>query len=144
MVLKTYIRNFAGISALILLAFMFSCEELSTLTVDCNECTANDPAEVNIILKIDVRYGGVRINIYEGRLEDNVLYYTALVHTEEFSVVVPANRYYTVTATYNPGHGNQYVAIDAVSPHVKYDKNSCDDPCYYVNNNKVNLRLKYN
>jgi hypothetical protein len=55
---------------------------------------------------------------------------------------VPINKKYTATATYYKSD-IKYVAVDSATPRVKYDKNQCDDPCYFVYDRVVDLRLKY-
>jgi hypothetical protein len=130
------------------MSVVFSCEEIRTLTVSCEDCYEDDPTIVPIIIKVDSNYGTVMVSVYEGDIEDNVIYETFKAYSEEFNRNVPANRIFTVTATYKfdkppTSDGISYIAVDAVSPHVKYDDSSCENPCYYVYNNVVNLRLKY-
>jgi len=54
---------------------------------------------------------------------------------------VSINKKYTITATYF--FGAKYTAVNSVTPRVRYSKDQCDDPCYYVYDKTVNLKLKY-
>ncbi len=80
--------------------------------------------------------------VYEGELEDNVVYDSALASLSEISFLVSLNKLYTFTATYSIS-GNIYTAVDSASPKVKYTKDDCEDPCYFIYDKTVDLRLKY-
>jgi tartrate dehydratase beta subunit/fumarate hydratase class I family protein len=55
---------------------------------------------------------------------------------------VTVNKKYTVSATYYI-NGNNYTVVDSATPRIKYNKDECDEPCYYVYNKVIDLRLKY-
>ena len=128
---------------LIVLIFSFSCEK-QMLFVNCSDCTSGEPLNANLKIKIDI-YKGVSaplINIYEGNLEDSVLYKTYKPIDAETSVTVTLNKKYTATVSYFISN-KQYIAIDSATPGVVYNKDQCDNPCYYIYNNVLDLRLKY-
>jgi len=134
-------RFFIPIFNLIII-FAMSCEG-SELLVDCKECTEAEPYEATLKCKIDM---GVQtlLQIWEGKLEDSLLIYSksGSFATSVIKETVPLNRYYTVTATYTIDK-KTYVAIGSVSPKVKLSESQCDDSCYYIYGNEVNLKLKY-
>lgn len=142
MVLKKYTRIFGGASAFILLTLSFSCEEIKLLTVDCDECFQNDPKEVYIYIKLESRFGNVPVYVYEGNLEDNVLFEYFIAGSEETKSKVPVNKKYTVVAKYH-SPGIDYTAVDAVTPHVRLEEDACEESCYYPYNNKIDLRLRH-
>lgn len=39
--------------------------------------------------------------------------------------------------------GQKYITTGAARPKVRYDETSCDEPCYYVYDNVIDLRLRY-
>ena len=127
----------------LLTVFSFSCEE-QPFFVKCDECTTDEPLKAQLIIKLDKPYYGVPtvINVYSGNLEDNVLYGTITTSSDETSLTVTLNKKYTVTATYYID-SISYVAVDSATPRVSYNKEQCNDPCYYIYDNDVNLRLKY-
>jgi hypothetical protein len=123
--------------------FFFSCEEQG-LIVKCPDCVSDEPVKTSLEVKLDLNYMGmsVLVNVYEGNLEDSILYYTIGVNSEKTTIPVTLNKKYTITATYfHPD--NYYVTIDAATPRVRYEKNQCDDPCYFVYDKEIDLRLKY-
>jgi len=125
------------------MTILFSCEEV--VLIDCEKCTIEEPTEVNLMIKVSDNYNSSslsEISLYEGDLEDNILFKTAIPYADEFPVKVPINKKYTVTASYQLTTGT-YIAVDSALPRVKFDKDQCEDPCYYVYDNTINLRLKY-
>lgn len=122
---------------------LFSCEELRSLTIHCSECTSNRPLEASIKIRLDSGFGSVLISVYEGSLEDNILYNSFTTLADETTSKVPLNKKYTLTATYQTQDGKTYISVDTSTPHSKYEDELCDYPCYYVYNNTVNLKLKY-
>ena len=143
MVLREYIRIFGGAAAFVLLTLSFSCEEIQLLTIDCDECYQNDLREVYIFIKLETRFGDVPVFVYEGNIEDNVLFDSFISASEETKTKVPVNKKYSVVARYHSYTGTNYTAVDAVSPHIRYEKDACVEPCYYPYDNKADLRLRH-
>jgi hypothetical protein len=131
------------IAWLFIIILFFSCEKQG-LFVKCSDCTTDEPVLADLQVKVDItdKEPAVLVNIYEGNLEDSILYvsYTAIRPNSYTSVNI--NKQYTATATYLRS-GIKYIAIDSALPRVRYDKNQCDNPCYFVYDDVVNLRLKY-
>jgi hypothetical protein len=131
------------IAWLFIIVLFFSCEKQG-LFVKCSDCTTDEPVLADLQVKVDItdKEPAVLVNIYEGNLEDSILYvsYTAIRPNSYASVNI--NKQYTATATYLRS-GIKYIAIDSALPRVRYDKNQCDNPCYFVYDDVVNLRLKY-
>jgi hypothetical protein len=127
---------------LIALTAFFSCEEQG-LFVNCNDCNAEQPVDTSLEIKLDESPtpGGTIINIYQGNLEDSVLYGTFSSFAKSTTYTVIVNKKYTVTASYYKNN-KHYIAVDSATPRVKYTNDECDDPCYFVYDKKVNLRLK--
>ena len=128
-------------SLFLFLTVCFSCEE-NGLIADCSNCTVEEPEMATLIVKLKDIGIPVRVNIYEGELEDSILYDFTDSNVSEYNPAVKLNKRYSLTATYYID-GNTYVAIDAVTPKVKYTKDQCDEPCYYVYDRVADLRLKY-
>ena len=129
---------------LVILVFSFSCEEQGFF-VKCADCTSEEPVNTNLEIKLDLSSNGyyTLINIYEGTLEDSILYASQQTNVNYFlNVRVAINKKYTVTATYYT-HGGYYIAVNSATPRVKYEKSQCDEPCYFVYDKTIDLRLKY-
>ncbi|MGA2407332.1 MAG: hypothetical protein ABSF81_11365 [Bacteroidales bacterium] len=126
----------------LILVFCFSCEEQG-LFVKCPDCTAKEPDRTELEFKLDFSYRvTILIKIYEGNLDDSILLYSDRIFTAPFNYEVTINKKYTATATYDI-QNNEYIAIDSATPRVKYEKEQCDDPCYFVYDKIIDLRLKY-
>jgi hypothetical protein len=144
MVLTNIMKITVKILMLLTLTFCFSCEEQG-FSIKCSDCTTREPLDASLEIKIDASIAGYNtiIKIYEGNLEDSILYSSRQSNPNYFVVVpVALNKKYTVTATYHIGT-NYYTAVDAATPRIKFDKNQCDDPCYFIYDKDIDLRLKY-
>ncbi len=143
MVLISIMKNAIKILLLLTFVFCFSCEEQG-LFVKCSDCTAGEPLETKLEVKLDLEYYGFEtlINVYEGNLEDSVIYSSYKTIGAHTTIPVTLNKKYTVTATYYIPD-DYYVVIDSATPKVKYEKTQCDDPCYFVYDKVIDLRLKY-
>jgi hypothetical protein len=121
----------------------FSCEDQG-LIVKCPDCTADEPIKTDLEVKMDLANFGLetQINVYEGNIEDSVLYSSFKTSGTQTTIPVTLNKKYTVTATYHIAD-DFYIAIDSATPRVRYDKTQCDNPCYFVYDKDINLRLKY-
>lgn len=125
------------------LTIIFSCED-SNLITNCNDCSPNEPeiARLEVKTSVHVSRTSVVLRIFEGNLEDSILYRTFYPTGTITETSVNINKLYTVTATYNTLKGT-YVVVDAAKPGVKFEEDLCDEPCYLVYNRKIDLRLKY-
>ena len=148
MVLINNKRISVKIFLVIAFAFCFSCEDQG-LIVKCPDCTPDEPVSTNLEVKLDlvVESGSLRtnitqINVYEGNLEDSVLYGSFQSSLSSYSIPVTLNKKYSVTASYYRSD-NHYIAIDSATPRVRYDKTHCDNPCFFVYDKDIDLRLKY-
>lgn len=139
MVLKNYIRIIILSVTFISLSCLFSCEEL--MIINCSECSINEPTEVYIEINLENTASAIVITVYAGKLEENIVLSQRVTFNQNAYEKVPLNREITVTAEYKID-GNTCIAVNSVSPHVVYEENQCSDPCYYVFDRKVDLRLK--
>ncbi len=137
-------RNSHIVVALTLL-LLFSCEE-SNIT-DCSEC---NPGENYIVeLKIPIRTpeyipSNPIVTIYEGAMEDNIVLERFTVNESYSYITFDAVLYKDYTACLEfILDGKQYISIGAACPKVRYDKTSCNEPCYYVYDNVIDLKLRY-
>jgi hypothetical protein len=144
MVLITGMKILKRIFLFLILVFIFSCERWGSNLIYCPDCEGEEPlkAKLEINLSEHSFTSAVIIKIYEGNLEDSILYATIPSQSKRTSHWVLINKKYTLTARYY-FPGKTYIAVDAVTPQVKYDETQCEEPCYYVYDKVVNLRLKY-
>jgi hypothetical protein len=127
------------------LAFIacFSCEDQGII-VKCPDCFTDEPASANLDVKLEPGFFTTTtlVKVYEGDIEDSVLYATYNVSGTTTTISVTLNKKYTVTASYYIAD-NYYIAVDSATPRVRYEKDQCDDPCYFVYDKGIDLRLKY-
>lgn len=124
------------------LIFCFSCEDQG-LIVRCPDCVADEPKNTDLDIKLDSSPGYITIvNVYEGNIEDSVIYSSVRTTSSSARINVTLNKKYSVTASYYE-NGNYYVAVDSATPRVRFEKSQCDNPCYFVYDRTLNLRLKY-
>jgi hypothetical protein len=143
MVLIKTLKNLFKIFLIIAFIFLFSCEDQG-LIVKCPDCTTDEPIKTNLEIKTDLAYLGneTQINIYEGNIEDSILYFSYKTSGTLTKINVTLNKKYSATATYYIPD-NYYIALDSATPRVRFDKTKCDDPCYFVYDKIIDLRLKY-
>lgn len=150
MVLSMHKRSFF---LFLVFTLFFSCENdeelLKDITfVDCNACTPDEPFTADIRMKLSDTYklGSaneiVFLDIYEGNLEDEVLFTSYQTTSTETTINLPINKKYCIMATYYIDN-KTYIAVNSVTPRVKYNESSCDEPCYYTAPRSLNLRLKH-
>jgi hypothetical protein len=137
-------KNILKILLFLFIVELFSCEKQG-LIVKCPDCVSDEPVKTSLNVKLDEESNSspTVINVFEGNFEDSVLYGSYESAVNYYSTIqVSLNKKYTVTATYHIGD-NYYVAIDSATPRVRYDKTQCDNPCYFVYDKDIDLRLKY-
>jgi len=128
---------------LLFLVFITSCEEKGVI-VNCQECIKDEPVSAEIEIKIDIGYYGASadITIYEGNIEDGIILRRLQPSGTITKTTLTLNKKYTFTATYY-FPPNNYITVDSATPRVVYNKDQCNDPCYYVYDKVVDLRVRY-
>ncbi|MDQ1296781.1 MAG: hypothetical protein QG611_760 [Bacteroidota bacterium] len=144
MVLKKQIRLLTETLVFLALIFCFSCEDVEPLIINCFECYADEPDQAEIEIKLEelLNPEPAIVKIYEGNLEENLLKQTISTNSGSINQKVALNRIYTITATYYV-NGSYYTAVNSLNPRIKYEEAQCEEPCYYVYDRIVNLKLKY-
>jgi hypothetical protein len=119
-----------------------SCEG-SEFFINCDDCTTKEPDVATLKCRISLSQNGTLVHIWEGKIEDSILVDSKRVFSSiVFEKRVPLNRHYTITATYIIDN-KTYVAVNSATPKIGRAESKCDETCYYVYGNEVELRLKY-
>ncbi len=135
-----------AITILTMVLITSSCEKQMLVLVRCNDCIKTEPTSAQLILKLYedyVIFNSIDINVYEGDNTDGpvILRFTGQPGgTRRIDVAI--NRTYTIEAIYVKD-GRIYKVYNSARPRVKYSESDCDDPCYFIYNNKIDLRLRY-
>jgi hypothetical protein len=132
---------------LILTAFAafvpFSCEDLNLL-VDCNSCYESLPDLLNLEIKvsIDSENSYVPVTLYRGSIENGVVISNDTTYNSVYySKDVEFGENYSAVAKYSRG-GRTIYAVDGRFLKKKLDRSSCNNPCYTVSGDVLDLRLK--
>lgn len=139
MVLGNYLKQFLITAIFVVMVLFFSCEEVTI--INCTDCYTDEPDETYLEISLDVIAPGVIVTIYTGNLEDNLVFatYKTFAKTSYYKVLL--NKSYTVTAEYVIS-GVSYIAVNNVKPRVTFSEEQCTNPCYYVYDKSVKLKLK--
>lgn len=131
------------LAAIILL--LFSCEE--EYLTNCSQCDTSDNYAVR--LRISLRNPeripeNPVVTLYEGPVSDGII-------LERYNIIDPnaviyynAILYKDYSATLEVRYdGKNYVTTAGACPKVRYDETTCEEPCWYVYDNILDLRLRY-
>jgi len=110
---------------------------------DCDECYPDGTGDVYLKIHVTKDQLISALKIYEGPIEDNRLLNEFVVYEDECEYKAMLYKDYTLSIEYLVD-GKRYIAIDKARPKVRYDENTCDEKCYYIYDNIVDLTLKYN
>ncbi len=147
--IRKYLQLLAGSLLCILMFILMACNPEEWSIVDCSECYLDEPseAEINVKLTVNELNPFVEINIYSGRIEEEIVLLTDTARRETWSTILPLNEYYTVTATYRSVsqtlNYNIVTAIDGGFVRTRRILTRCDNTCWVIRGNSFNVRLKY-
>lgn len=130
----------------IILVITSACNPEEWEIVNCLECYTDQPSEatINVKLSTDKLNTSVIIDVYSGKLEEEILIVSDTVASQTWSTILPVNEYYTITATYIARTGDFNVtAIDGNLVKTRKITGVCDEPCWVVRGNNFNVKLKY-
>ena len=134
-----------GIAVGILLTLLFSCED--SFVGDCSECFPEGAPQAK--LKILIRnpdYVPVNpvVTLYEGAVEDGIILRQFSLEEAYSYVEEDAILYKDYSATLEfMLDGRKYITTAGARPQTGYDKATCEEPCYFIYGNVLDLRLRY-
>ncbi|HOP03716.1 MAG TPA: hypothetical protein PLE67_04510 [Tenuifilaceae bacterium] len=129
----------------LLIAPLNSCNDfLDRVLVDCSYCYADKPeyGDVELRVTINDENPSVPVTVYYGAFEDNVVAATDTARTEYFYFSLPTDEEYSFRATYQK-NGLDYFVINGTKLRTRIDYESCDQPCYFITGDEVDLRKKF-
>jgi hypothetical protein len=134
-----------SILAAFFMILLISCEE--GFITDCRDCNPDPVTNATLVIYIkgaDYFPSNPLFTLYEGAVEDSVILMQYYVQGSSTYPTYNALLYKDYTATLEfTLDGQQYVTVDAACPQVRYEETACDEPCYYVYDNILDLRLRY-
>jgi len=123
---------------------ILSCDEEF---ISCNDCYTSNNYKVVLF----IRYRNLEglpanpvVTLYEGNVSDSLVLEKYYI-TDPYSVT----KYYAIlykdySATLEfTLDGQKYIVTGAACPKVRYDETKCVEPCWYMYDNVIDLRLRY-
>ncbi len=112
--------------------------------VDCSECYTEKPEYGYLVIRLTIspEYPEVPVTVYRNEFEQDYIEYTDTLSTEEFTLEVPVNQYYSVTAAYRSAE-RTVLAVDGDRVKTSKVVGSCDETCWVLVDGKINVRLRY-
>ena len=133
-----------SILAALTMILLTSCEK--GFITNCGECRRNIPDDIALKIYIigrDYVPSDPLFTLYEGAVEDSVILMRQYIEGSSItSYQALLYKDYTATLEFFVD-GQKYVTVDAACPQMRYDESSCDEACYYVYDNILDLRLRY-
>jgi RNA polymerase subunit RPABC4/transcription elongation factor Spt4 len=139
----TSTKGFLTVSLIVSVIGLKSCAIESITEFKCSECYTEEPSHswVDLKVTIDVENPEVPITIYVGPPENEVIYSYELANETPYKVQVKNETAYTVKAEYRVD-GRSRIVFNQIKTKMYYDYESCSEPCYWVSDKTVNLRIK--
>ena len=126
------------------LVFLAGCERNEPLeSFDCATCYQDKPdwGPLQIMVTINNDNPYVPLVIYRGDIESNDIEYMDIAYSSEYTVDVPPDKYYSVTAEYKDGSKTIF-AVDGDKLKMKKNIKDCDKECYYFKGGYIDVRLR--
>jgi hypothetical protein len=130
---------------MLLVLMITSCEKDIYLSeVDCANCYTEKPtrADLDITLTINDENPHVPLVVYRKEFEERIIVWVDTVSETNYSIEVPVNRYYSVTAEYSSGTRTIF-AVDGDMLETKKITGQCDETCWIIRGGIINVKLKY-
>lgn len=139
-----YSKILKFLTVLLIILLPYSCEDLESFIVNCDECYELKPDKIDVRLKFTINNENqvVYFELYSGNPENGNLFFSGNTTIDEKVFLFDANSYYSVKAFYI-SKGRQIIVIDATTVKLKYDKSSCSSPCYTISGDILDARLRY-
>ncbi|MDD4385219.1 MAG: hypothetical protein PHD06_08585 [Bacteroidales bacterium] len=120
-----------------------SCDSFDLSPVNCDKCYTNKPEfdKFEIKLTINDENPNVTIKFYEDVFYDANLVSIKTVNVESMQWVAKTDKEYVFEAKYIKD-GRSYHVVNRGKLKTKLDNESCNESCYYVVGQSVDLRIK--
>lgn len=138
-------RPLVGLMILFMMSIpKMSCKDMESWIVDCAECYTEPfvVAPVYIWLSSNSENQEIPITVYYGPYEDNRVAVKDTAHRDRIEIVLETNSHYSIKAEYHK-NGRPYNVIRGTHLKLRHDTDQCDEPCYYLTGDEVDMRLKF-
>jgi hypothetical protein len=142
---KVFFRSFGIVFFVILLCIpKQSCDDPFIFRIDCSECFTSPPdyTLVYITVNRNAENPKIPITIYYGPFEDNNIAAVDTARSNKIWISLQTNKHYTLKGEYYK-NDRLYNVINGTHLRLRYDDETCDEPCYYIIGDEVDLTLKF-
>jgi hypothetical protein len=128
-----------------LILLVCSCsEKIFTAGVDCEECYQIKPDSAWLVVKLTVNdtYESIPLVVYRNEVEIRDMEYIDTAYESTYYLFVAVNREYSVEAEYIKGN-SKIIAIDGTRIKTRHVSSECDEECWIIEGDELNMELKY-
>jgi hypothetical protein len=127
-----------------LLLIVYACsEKIFTEGVNCEECYQEKPDSADLIIELTVNdiYDSIPLIVYRDKVEDNDIEWIDTAYESPFYLLVPVNKDFSVAAEYI-NDDSKIIAIDGTKIKIKHVSGECDEDCWIIEGDELNVKLK--
>jgi hypothetical protein len=132
------------LSLAVLIPLVFACgEKVFTENVNCSECFTPEPDSVYLYvdLTINDEYTEIPLVIYRGDVENDQIDYIDTAYSTPYVLAVAIDQEYSVKAKYRKKDQTLF-AIDGTRIKTLLVTATCDQDCYIIRNDRVNVEIR--
>jgi len=127
-----------------LLMLLCACrEKILTENVDCAECYSPEPDTVFLYVDLTINedFPEVPLVLYRGDVEQADVDYVDTAYASPYMVAVAVDQKYSVKAKYRKDDRTLY-AIGGTRIKILLVTATCDQDCYVVKNDRINVKIR--
>lgn len=119
-------------------------EKIFTAGVNCEECYREKPDSADLVIELTINdnYDFIPLTVYKNEVENNEVEWVDTAYESPFYLLVPVNKYFSVAAEYINNDG-KIIAIDGTKIRIKRVSGECDEDCWIIEGDDLNVKLKY-
>jgi len=125
------------------LFFLVSCNGwFFTDSVDCDNCYSQKPQNADIVVRLTINDSqqAVPIVIYKGKIDGDIVLSVDTAYSNLYYYYAQIGTEYSVSAKYERGDST-IIAVGATTMKTRLTAEACEDACYYIKDNIIDLRL---
>ena len=121
-----------------------SCEGLTNIIVDCDECESYEIDSANLLIYVTLNAENpyVPIVLYRGDVEEGSVDYVDTAWESTHKIYSAMDQFYSVTAEYKVGD-RTVIAVDGDKMKIRNEDEACGSPCWIVRGGYFRVELKF-
>lgn len=128
---------------IVTISTLASCKSEYLFENESSTCFPHFPTALSIKPKVtlDSENFSIPVIVYLGSIDNNNIAFEKIISKENNMLYLKTQTYYTIVAKYAQ-NGKTYFVVNSIELEVVKSCADCFDPCYYVYNREIDLRLK--